>query len=48
MLPKILECLQYSTTKSLGACQTRAYETAHMAYILQDKRWDMAHVLHRL
>jgi hypothetical protein len=25
-------CLQYSTTKSSGACHTRAYGTAHIVY----------------
>jgi hypothetical protein len=25
-----------------------AHETMHMAYILQDKGWDMAHALHQL
>jgi hypothetical protein len=29
-------------------CQTRAHGTMHMAYILQDKGWDMAHALHQL
>jgi hypothetical protein len=48
MPSEVLESLQYSTTKSLGACQNRAYGTAHMAYILQDKGWDMAHALHWL
>jgi hypothetical protein len=33
---------------SYRSCQTRAYGTAHMAYILQDKGWDIAHALHQL
>jgi hypothetical protein len=41
MPSEVLESLQYLTTKSSGACQTRAHETAHMAYILQirDGTW---------
>jgi hypothetical protein len=35
---EVLGSLQYSTTKSSVACQTRAQRTVHMAYILQDKR----------
>jgi hypothetical protein len=48
MPSEILESLQHSTTKSSGACQTQAHGTAHMAYILQDKEWNMAHALHHL
>jgi hypothetical protein len=33
--------------KGVG-CQIRPHGTAHMAYILQDKGWDMAHALHQL
>jgi hypothetical protein len=32
--------------EELGACQTRAHRTMHMAYILQDKGWDVDHALH--
>jgi hypothetical protein len=35
-------------TKVEHHCQTRAHGTAHIAYILQDKGWDMAHTLHQL
>jgi hypothetical protein len=31
---EVLGSLQYSTTKSSGACQTQAHGTAHRAYIL--------------
>jgi hypothetical protein len=34
MPSEVLGRLQYSTMKSSGACQIRAYRTAHMAYIL--------------
>jgi hypothetical protein len=45
---EVLGSMEYSTTKSSGACQTRAHGTAHTAYILQDKGWDIAHALHQL
>jgi hypothetical protein len=48
MPSEVLGCLQYLTTKSSGACQTWAHGTAHMAYILHDKGWDIAHTLHQL
>jgi hypothetical protein len=42
---EVLGSLQYLTTKSSGACQTRGHGTVHMAYISYDKGWDMAHAL---
>jgi hypothetical protein len=29
-------------------CHTRAHGIAHMAYILHDKGWELAHALHQL
>jgi hypothetical protein len=46
MPSEVLRSLQYSTTKSSVACLTRVHRTAQMAYILQDKVWDMAHALY--
>jgi hypothetical protein len=34
--------------RRVPGCQTRAHGTVHMAYILQDKGWGMAHDLHQL
>jgi hypothetical protein len=48
MLLEVLRRLQYSTTKSSRACQTRTHGTVHIAYISKDKGWDMAHALHLL
>jgi len=33
-------------TNDDGGCQTRPHGTMHMAYILQNKGWDMAHAIH--
>jgi hypothetical protein len=48
MPSEVLGSMQYLTTKSSGTYQTQAHETAHMAYMLQDKGWDMAKSLHQL
>jgi hypothetical protein len=45
---EVLGRLHYSATKSLGACQTRVYGTAHVAHFSYNTGWDMARVLHLL
>jgi hypothetical protein len=38
----------HNTCPGPAPCQTWAHRIAHIAYILQDKGWDMAHALHQL
>jgi hypothetical protein len=55
--PKVIQLLRTTIeirkehkklSDQVAECETRANGTAHMAYILEDKGWYMAHAQHQL